>query len=166
VFNFGSTQPVVGRAAIVVGKPVEAVFAFMADGFFENYPRWSPEVVDLKRLSEGPLRVGTIARQVRVDQGHRSESTFRISDCQFCKRLRFTGISNPFKCTYEFERTGDNGATRVTFIFELIELELYIRPFEKLVRVSVQDGAQRTVKNIKRLIEATDNFLTAVEPLN
>jgi hypothetical protein len=28
-----------------------------------------------------------------------------------------------------------------------------MRPFEKLIRVAVQDGAERTVRNLKRLIE-------------
>jgi hypothetical protein len=32
-------------------------------------------------------------------------------------------------------------------------LEPRIRPFEKLVRIAVQDGARRTVKKLKLLIE-------------
>lgn len=35
----------------------------------------------------------------------------------------------------------------------LIQLELYMRPFEKLIRVSVQDGAERVVRSIKGLVE-------------
>ncbi|MEK6596226.1 MAG: polyketide cyclase, partial [Pseudomonadota bacterium] len=42
----------------------------------------------------------------------------------------------------------------LTFIFELLSLDLHVRPFEKLVRIAVQDGTERTVKNIKKLIEA------------
>jgi hypothetical protein len=45
-------------------------------------------------------------------------------------------------------------STRVTFTFELPKLELFMRPFEKLIRVVAQDGAERTVRNLKRLIEA------------
>jgi hypothetical protein len=41
----------------------------------------------------------------------------------------------------------------LTFTFEFPELELMLRPFEKLVRVAVQDGAERTVRNIKGLLE-------------
>jgi hypothetical protein len=43
--------------------------------------------------------------------------------------------------------------TRLTFTFELRRIDLMMRPFEKLIRVAVQDGAERTVRNLKRLIE-------------
>ena len=35
----------------------------------------------------------------------------------------------------------------------LLSLDLHVRPFEKLVRVAVQDGTERTVRNIKKIIE-------------
>ena len=44
--------------------------------------------------------------------------------------------------------------SRITFIFELLSLDLHVRPFEKLVRIAVQDGTDRTVKNIKKIIES------------
>lgn len=151
---FGSTKPVVAKADTVIRKPLEEVFHFIGDDFFENYPRWSPEVVELKALSEGPLKVGTMARQVRVDHGHRSESTFKVTDFQPNRRISFSGVSNAYRCTYDLEKTEVPApATRVAFTFELPELELFMRPFEKLIRIAVQDGAERTVKNLKGLIE-------------
>jgi hypothetical protein len=152
---FGSKQPVVAKASTVIRKPVEDVFSFIGDGFFDNYPKWSPEVVELKPLSGGALRVGALARQVRVDHGHRSESTFKVTDLQPNKRISFSGVSNAYRCTYDLETTDVSGpSTRVAFTFELPELEMFMRPFEKLIRVAVQDGAERTVQNLKGLIEA------------
>ncbi|WP_348758856.1 SRPBCC family protein [Candidatus Methylocalor cossyra] len=144
------------KASTVIQKPVEEVFHFVGDEFFANYPRWSPEVVELHRLSEGPLQKGTTARQVRIDHGHRTETTFAVSEFQPHRRICFTGLSNAFFCSYEFERAGSPGAaTRVAFTFELKELEPYMRPFEKLIRAAVQDGVERTVKNLKGLIEGS-----------
>jgi hypothetical protein len=68
-------------------------------------------------------------------------------------RIRFDGVSNPFRCDYVLE-SADPAVTQITFTFELLSLELHMRPFEKLIRIAVQDGAERTVRNIKRLIEA------------
>ncbi len=151
---FGSSQPVVAKASIVIHKPVEDVYHFVSDGFFDNYPRWSPEVVELKPLSPGPVKLGTMARQVRVDHGHKSESTFKVTDHQPNKRVCFSGVSNPYTCLYEFEnRSGGDEATRITFTFELPQVDAFMRPFEKLIRVAIQDGANRTVKNLKGLIE-------------
>ncbi len=151
----GSKQPVVAKANAIIRRPVEEVFHFVADGFFENYPKWSPEVVELKALSEGPLRVGSMARQVRIDHGHRSESTFKVTELQPNRRISFSGISNPYHCAYEFENPANvpGPSTRVAFTFELSELEMFMKPFEKLIRAAVQEGVERTVKNLKNLIE-------------
>jgi hypothetical protein len=43
--------------------------------------------------------------------------------------------------------------TLLTSTYKLLELELFIRPFEKLIRVAIQEGAQHTVSNTKGLIE-------------
>ena len=64
-------NPIVGRSEVVIRTTPEAVFEFIGVGFFSNYPRWSPEVVELEQLSDGEIGVGTLARQVRIDQRHR-----------------------------------------------------------------------------------------------
>lgn len=150
---FGSKQPVVAKASIVIRKPVEEVFHFMGNCFFENYPKWSPEVVELEALSSGPLGLGTMARQVRVDHGHRSESVFKVTDYQINQRIAFSGVSNAYSCIYDLESLEERIGSRVSFTFELPQLQPFMRPFEKLVRIAIQDGAERTVKNIKGLVE-------------
>ena len=140
------------EASILIRRPVENVFDFVVVKFFENYPRWSPEVVELTAATPPPVRVGTAARQVRVDQGRRTESTFRISALEDGQRVVFQGTSNPFVIVYQFNAQGGD-CTRLTFAFELSRLELFMRPFEKLIRLAVQDGAERVVHNIKGLVE-------------
>jgi len=33
---------------VVIDRPPEPIFAFVVDGFLDNYPRWSPEVKTLR----------------------------------------------------------------------------------------------------------------------
>lgn len=153
MFNLFSDKPVVGKASSVIRRSDEYVFNFIGIDLLVNYPRWSPEVRELEKLTEGPLGLGTLCRQVRVDQGNRSESTFKVVIFEPYAQIRFDGVSNPFRCDYLLE-SNDATSTQVTFTFELLSLELHMRPFEKLIRIAVQDGAERTVRNIKRLIEA------------
>ena len=154
MFSFGSKEPVVATANIVIDCPPEHVFSYLGEGFFENYPKWSPEVVELESVTPGPVGLGTIARQVRIDQGRRTETTFKIDVYEPGKRLVFAGVADPFRCSYEL-RCIDNGkSSELTFTFELLEIQMFMRPFEKLIRVVVQEGAQRTVRNLKRLTEA------------
>ena len=154
MFNLGSKDPVVGKASITIQRPTEAVFKFISIEFFQNYPKWSPEVIQLEQLTEGPVKLGTIARQVRVDQGHRSESKFQVNVYEPDRRLSFSGVSDPYRCTYELQKFSAETATQLCFTFELLEIQLFMRPFEKLIRTVIQDGSARTVRNIKRLLEA------------
>lgn len=146
-------QPITARASTVIKKPVAEVFQFIGEGFFVNYPRWSPEVVELQALSDGPLKRGAMARQVRVDHGHRTESTFAVTEFQPNRRIAFSGVSNAYHCAYEFEAV--QAVTRVAFTFELPTLELYMRPFEKLIREAAQESAERTLRNLKGLLEGS-----------
>ncbi|SOD41421.1 SRPBCC family protein [Nitrosovibrio sp. Nv4] len=154
MFNLGPSEPVVGKANILMECSAIKVFKYIGEDLFANYPKWSPEVKELEQLGDGPVKLGTIARQVRVDQGHRSESKFRITIYEPYKRLAFAGLSEPFRCIYELQDDRDGKSVKLQFTFELLEIQVFMRPFEPLVRTAVQDGAERTVRNIKRLIES------------
>lgn len=141
------------QASIEIERSPESVYRFIADDFERNYPRWSPEVKTLQFRTSGPLRVGSVARQVRVDQGRRTESVFRITRMEPGRRLTFKGGSPGFLVDYQVVPKAD-GRACLTFSFELERLDLMMRPFERLIRRAVQDGAKRTVHNLKRLIES------------
>lgn len=153
MLNLGSTDPVVGKASTLVECSAMDLFKYVGDDLFQNYPKWSSEVKELEQLTPGPVQLGTEGRQVRVDQGRRTESRFRISAYEPGKRLTLVGVPDPFRCTYELQDIDSNKSTRLTFTFELLELLVVMRPFEGLVRVAIKDGAERTVQNIKRLVE-------------
>ncbi|WP_394808927.1 polyketide cyclase [Nitrosomonas sp.] len=145
--------PVIGKANTIIQTPSEKLFNFIGNDLLINYPRWSPEVKELEKLTDGPVKLGTLCRQVRIDQGNRSESTFKVKFFDVGARICFEGVSNPYRCDYVIESVNASDS-RIIFIFELLSLDLHVRPFEKLVRIAVQDGTERTVKNIKKLIEA------------
>jgi len=147
-------RPIIGRASVVVERPSSEVFKYIGDDFFQNYPKWSPEVKELKQITPGPVKFGTMARQSRIDHGHRTENNFRVTTYERNTRLGFAGTIDPFRCTYDLEDINSGKSTKLTFTFELLELLLVMRPFEALVRSSIKDGSERTVKNIKQLMES------------
>jgi len=154
MFGLTSNKGAAGTGSIVINQPVDKVFNFIAVDFFENYPRWSPEVQELELLSKPPLQLNSLVRQVRIDNMQRSESTFKITTYKVCEKLVFEGVSNAYRCTYDFV-TANPTNTQITFTFELLKLELFMLPFEKLIHVAVQEGAKRTVRNLKNLIESS-----------
>jgi hypothetical protein len=142
---------ITAKADVLIFQRVAPVYQFVALNFVANYPHWSAEVVDLRPLSTGSVQVGYQARQVRVDQGHKTESTFEVAELEPLKRVCFKGISASYRSIYEFENLSPS--TRLTFTFELEKLELRMHPFEKLIRIAIQNGPKRTVRKLKLLIE-------------
>lgn len=48
---------------IVIERPLKEVFAFMSD--FEKLPKWNYYVLEVKKVSDGPVGVGTLYQQTR-----------------------------------------------------------------------------------------------------
>jgi hypothetical protein len=140
------------QSSIVIARPVEDVFQFIAVDFFKNYPKWSPEVEALEQTSAGPIKVGTTGRQVRRDQGRRTESTFRVTRYEPERCFSCGGISQPpFRVIYNFEPLDQ--VTKITFTFQLLKIDFFMRPFEKLIEVAIRGGTEKTVRNLKGLLE-------------
>ncbi len=144
--------PVVGGVArTVISRPRDFAFDFVARDFFANYQRWCPQVVELEPNGSAPVRVGMTARQVTMERGIRSESTFAIAAIERPRLLALEGISEPFSSSYAFEC--EPQGTMLIFTFELREIEFSMRPFVKLIRAALQDGAEQIVENLRALIE-------------
>lgn len=144
---------ITGRSHIDIERSVTTVYDFIVVRFFDNYPRWSPQVRELQALNGDRIALGTRARQVRVDQGRRSETRFEVTRLEPERAIDFDGDwQAKFALRYRFEPLGEQRC-RLSMEFELKQLDLFMRPFEKLIRHAVQHGTDQTVRNIKRLIE-------------
>lgn len=140
-------------ASALINRPSPVVFSFVVDDFVQNYPRWSPEVKSLKPLSEGPLVQGWKARQVRVDQGRRTATDFEVIALTPPEHVGFQGVKDPYFIDFFFATESD-GSTQLTFVFELGQLGMAFRPFEKLIKHAVQSGVDRVARNLKYLVES------------
>lgn len=151
-FPFDSSKPVVGEASIDIDKSTRDVFSYIGEHFFYNYPKWAVEVIEFEPLDGKDVFVGATAKQISKDGGAAAESIFKITDYQPDFKLIFEGLTAPYKHTYLLESNEHEHFTRLTFRFELLELELFMRPFEKMIRYAIEDGTESTVENIKNLI--------------
>jgi hypothetical protein len=67
--------------------------------------------------------------------------------------VSFQGVKDPYYIDFHFADEGDQ-ATRLTFRFELGQLGMAFRPFEKLITHAVQTGVDRVARNLKHLVES------------
>lgn len=150
--SFGTSKQICGEASVVINVSDKDVFCFIANDFFLNYPKWTPEVVKLQALDGDQVKVGVKGRQVREDDDSQTESIFEIIEYEPYSAFVIQGLSTPYKQTYMTVGEGKNTQTRLTFRFDLLEIEIFMRPFEKLIRVAIEDGAENTVERIRELV--------------
>jgi uncharacterized protein YndB with AHSA1/START domain len=97
---------------ITLAKPIEDVFAFVADG--TTAPRWRSGVLDIEKASGDG--VGAVYRQgVKGPGGRRIAADYRVTAWEPPTHLAFQAIAGPVRPNgdYRLERTGDG--TRLTF---------------------------------------------------
>ena len=101
------------EAATVIDRPIGEVFARWSE--VERYPEWFAMTIERRKLTEGPIGVGTKYRAVdKLPPGRRIEATLEITAYQ-PNELVAARLSEPTNATWEarFEET-DEG-TRMTF---------------------------------------------------
>ncbi|MGB4499200.1 MAG: SRPBCC family protein [Methylococcaceae bacterium] len=154
-FPFNSSSPIFGEATVSIDKKIDHVFHYVGERFFDNYPKWAVEVIHFEPLEDNKhVFIGAKAKQIRKDNGTKIESVFEITDYEPHTRFGFQGINAPYKHTYLFENNENNESTTFTFRFELLELDIFMRSFQKLIRVAIEDGAENVAENIKNLVVA------------
>lgn len=122
--------------SVIIHRPIEEVFKFVATDYFENRPKWSSSIVELQNTSEGPMDVGTTGRQISDNGGPYFDSKLVVTEYVLNSRLvvedsiryadhqpkgvvirdddptRITRITR----TFEFETV--EGDTKITFLVD------------------------------------------------
>ena len=79
------------EATVVIDRPIEEVFAFLADG--ENDPKFSPRVLAIAKTTDGPPGVGTVYASTVKDAGMKTKREFKLTEFEPPSRIRWMEIS-------------------------------------------------------------------------
>ncbi|WP_327682431.1 SRPBCC family protein [Kitasatospora sp. NBC_00458] len=107
-------------ASVEVDRPVEQVFAYLADG--RNDPDFSPRVQSIEKTPDGPTTVGTVFRSTVKDAGMKTSREFRITALDAPRTIRWSEQSKNLITAeggYDLEPL-PGGGTRVR-IFNVLE---------------------------------------------
>jgi uncharacterized membrane protein len=102
---------------IEIRRPVEAVFAFVADP--RHNPEWQGAFKEVQVTPDGPIMVGTKVRRVGSFLGVKLELTQEITALEPNRSLSAKGSSGPLAVegTYRFETAGKG--TRLSSTFQV-----------------------------------------------
>src|SRR2546430_15430127 len=90
----GGRMPGRFGATIGIDRPIEEVFAFLADG--ENDKKFSARVLEIAKTTDGPPGLGTVYASTVKDAGVKTKREFKITEFQAPTRVRWAELSkNP-----------------------------------------------------------------------
>ncbi len=142
------------EATVVIDRPIEEVFAFLADG--ENDPKFSPRVLEISKTTDGPPGVGTVYASTVKDAGVKTKREFKITEFEPPTRIRWTEVSKNLVSAPEggYDLAPEGSGTRVTLynVFEGHGVGKVIAP---LALRSARKGADDFGKSIKTAVEAS-----------
>ena len=129
-----------------IDRPVPVVFKFYADDHVRNHPRWDPDI-ELWRASDEPIGVGTIIQRRNSRSGTPVEGTMEIVEYEpnraFAAVIREGGMELHGRGTFEGV---SGGRTQLTVAADM--------PIDESMKDRITGLMQRSVRNIKELIEA------------
>lgn len=101
-----------------LSQSVETVWRYVAEGYFEHHSSWDPAVVEMVKLTSGPVAAGTRGREVRRFAG-RQAAGFTVTDAAEPTRLALSSTSGPFALDRTYEFKPDGAGCTVSFSFDM-----------------------------------------------
>jgi uncharacterized protein YndB with AHSA1/START domain len=146
---------VAGRfeATTVVDRPIEQVFAFLADG--ENDPKFSPRVLEISKTTDGPPGVGTVYASTVKDAGMKTKREFKVTEFEAPRRIRWEETSKNLVTAPEggYDLAPEGEGTRLT-IFNVLEGHGLGKLFEGFALRGARQDADAFAGRIKDAVEA------------
>lgn len=152
-FKIDINSAVGAESRIVIDQCLNAVFRFVAEDFHVNYEKWMPDVLELEYLNGVPVEKGHKIKQVRLENDEHITSVFEITEFRPYECLAFEGTDKEFRQIYSMESVSTN-QTQLVFRFELLQLDLFMRPFEKLIRAAISEGVESTTLLLNQLLQS------------
>lgn len=131
---------------VMIARSIEDVFGFLSD--LENIPKWNYAIVETRKVSEGPVGVGTTYHQVRSVPS-RSEERLEITTYSPPRQLEIRGQLGPFASRLFYVLAVTPDGTRLT---NTVEVELR-GPGRLLGRVAVPRVREAVAANLRKLKE-------------
>lgn len=140
---------IVHEHTVEIDRPVEEVFAYVADP--TNEPNWHHDVREVHRPWEGPLHQGaTLTWKIKL--ATLKDYLVEVTAFEPNRRIQITTREGPVKpvLTHRFEPSGNT--TRYTRRVE-IPPQGWFRILQPLLKVMPNPPNTRWARNLKRILE-------------
>ena len=134
----------------VIARPIDEVFAYLGDQ--TNAAQWQAGIVEVRRTTEGPPRVGATHTLVRTFMGRRMAATNEYVAYEPNSWIAFKSTSGPipFEASYRLEPAGRGTKVTGTITMRPTGLMRLIQPL--MVR-SLKKATSLAISQLKIVLE-------------
>ncbi|MGA7673198.1 MAG: SRPBCC family protein [Nitrolancea sp.] len=136
---------------ITIARPPAEVFAFLAQ--LENLPQWNYAISETRKVTPGPLGVGSKFHQART-LPTQSVETIEISDYQPDRRLAIQGGFGPFMGRATYLLDPEDPGTRLTNELDLAPTGL-VSLASRLVAARVSAAVAENLGTLRHILESS-----------
>lgn len=134
-----------------IARPVDEVFAVVSDQ--HNAVRWQAGLVEVRRITEGPIGIGTQHAFVRQLMGRRMEALNEYTEYEPGDRVSFKTISGPLALHATYSTQADGDGTRLKMRFELTRARGFFGLLHPLIVRSIRGQMEADFASLKALLE-------------
>lgn len=124
---------IVASHSVTIARPIEDVFRFVGEHFFEHAVQWSPATIKLTKTAPGPMGIGTTGYEVQKMNGKQKERHLAIREWKPNEMIRMismeSGAGGHYQAIYRFEPIGNGTKVTVEIETDIEGLKFHKVPF-------------------------------------
>ncbi|WP_223703018.1 SRPBCC family protein [Sutcliffiella deserti] len=136
---------------IVIEKPVEEVFSFASN--LENSSKIMANVVEIEKLTDGPINVGSRYKETREIRGRTASSTIEFTEYTPNKSYAVKSEANGLKVVYYYNFQTVPEGTKVEFKGDIYTSGLVMKLTKPIIRRILKKEDADHLKHLKRVLE-------------
>ena len=100
-----------------IARPPKEVFDFITAS--ENAPKIVQSVTNVVKLTEGPVRVGTLYRETRLMNGKEQQAELEIVEYQPTRKYAVQNVTSGIETVYQYNLQPEGDGTRIDLVCEV-----------------------------------------------
>lgn len=135
---------------IVVSRPAAEAFRYIAD--FENTADWDPGIAGSRKLTDGPVRVGSQFDVIAVFRGKRQQFRYTVTELEDGRRIVLEGVSAKARSVdaITVDRSGDG--SRISYTAD-VRLRGFRRIAEPLLQPMLAKTGEHALAGLQRKLD-------------
>ncbi|MFD1019791.1 SRPBCC family protein [Thalassobacillus hwangdonensis] len=139
------------RQSVLINAPLDEVFNTATD--FDNSPEIMDNVVEVEKLTEGPVGTGTKVKEVREIRGRKAEATLEIVEFVPNAKYSVQSVHGGVTIIYHYQFSDSGEGTRVEFNGELKTKGLKNLLMKPLMTAVIKKEDSDHLEKLKKYIE-------------